>query len=369
MKALEEAEVSLKDMQHLCYKEKGVMFRTCPVSGHNMHGLAEAKIFAVQECLTRLKIENMRLHATGYQTFLKLVENEMNSLPIGVTYGRARDNSPLLQLIYPNLLRLGRNNQRSLDGTIKLPHHPGELLKKVEDGFAMFYELWNTSIVPKMMKCPKWFDSKSEIKVGDIVYFRKTEGELSSKWTVGLVIDVVHGKDGVVRRCTVQYQNATESKKRETDRAARSLIKLFHIDDTSWKQDLAKFDKMYQMVLSEDISIHADTSHNVSQVGLKLEVWSRGKKKGCKMCCCSSHCSMETHGRNVKIIAAPVQTITKRFEFELLDRSWWSAEETCDMLEDIDIASHTTPDTLTSLIVRTQLDLDLVAGGDEEESH
>ena len=78
---------------------------------------------------------------------------------------------------------------------------------------------------------------------------------------------------------------------------------------------------------------------------------------------------METHGRNVKIIAAPVQTIAKRFEFELLDRSWWSAEETCDMLEDIDIASHTTPDTLTSLIVRTQLDLDLVAGGDEEESH
>ena len=270
--------------------------------------------------------------------------------------------------IYPNLLRLGRNNQRTLDGTIKLPNHPGELVKKVEDGFAMFYELWNTTMVPKMMKCPKWFDSKTPIQIGDIVYFQKTEGELSSKWTVGLVTDVVHSKDGVVRRCTVQYQNASENKKRETDRAARSLIKLFHIDDTSWKQDMAKFDRMFQKIKDEDLTVDADTSHNVSLIGLKLEVWTRGKKKGCQECCCPSHCSMMPHGRNAKIVAAPVQTVASRDEFELLDRSWWSAEETVDMIVDTDVASHSTPDTLTSLIVRTQLDLDLVAGGDEEES-
>lgn len=79
-----------------------------------------------------------------------------------------------------------------------------------------------------MMKAPKWYDSKSNLKIGDIVYFRKVESELSSSWTVGEVVDVVYSKDGVVRRVKIEYQNASESKKRDTDRAARSMIKLFH---------------------------------------------------------------------------------------------------------------------------------------------
>ena len=53
-------------------------------------------------------------------------------------------------------------------------------------------------MIPKLMKMHKWFDGKAELKEGDIVYFRKTESELSSKWTVGKVSDVVKSKDGVV---------------------------------------------------------------------------------------------------------------------------------------------------------------------------
>ena len=39
MKALTDCEVSHKDLQHVIYKEKGIVFKTCPVSGHNFHGL------------------------------------------------------------------------------------------------------------------------------------------------------------------------------------------------------------------------------------------------------------------------------------------------------------------------------------------
>ena len=124
IKALEESEVSLKDLQLVVYKEKGIVFRTAPVSGHNYHGLCERKILAVQEILQRMEVDKMRLHATGYQTLMKLIENEVNNLPVGFTYGRHSDNSPLLKLVYPNLLRFGRNNQRSLNGPIKVPKNP-----------------------------------------------------------------------------------------------------------------------------------------------------------------------------------------------------------------------------------------------------
>ena len=144
------------------------------------------------------------------------------------------------------MLRIGRNNSRALDGPIKLPKGPQDLMKKVEQAYTVFYNLWNVTMVPKLMKMHKWFDGKAELKEGDIVYFRKTESELSSKWTVGKVSDVVKSKDGVVRRCTVQYQNSSEDQPCYTDRAARSLIKLFNIDDISWQQEMDLIEKLIE---------------------------------------------------------------------------------------------------------------------------
>ena len=58
--------------------------------------------------------------------------------------------------------------------------------------------------------------------------------------SLGKVVDVVQSKDDVIRHDTVQCQNASESMKGETDRADRSIIKLFNIDDKNWCQEMAK---------------------------------------------------------------------------------------------------------------------------------
>merc|ERR1711867_176009 len=49
MKAFNEAEVNMKDIDLVLFKENKIRFRTCPVSGHNMNGLAERKIKSVSE--------------------------------------------------------------------------------------------------------------------------------------------------------------------------------------------------------------------------------------------------------------------------------------------------------------------------------
>ena len=74
MKALTDCEVSYKDLQHVIYKEKGIVFKTCPVSGHNFHGLTERKILSVQKCLERMNIDKLWLHATGYHILMKLIK-------------------------------------------------------------------------------------------------------------------------------------------------------------------------------------------------------------------------------------------------------------------------------------------------------
>ena len=79
------------------------------------------------------------------------------------------------------------------------------IAQKVEQAYTLFFNLWSQTMVPKLMKMPKWFDDEAELKEGDVFYFGKFESEYSSKWNVRKVSDVV--KD--------QLSN--------TDRAARSV--------------------------------------------------------------------------------------------------------------------------------------------------
>ena len=93
-------------------------------------------------------------------------------------------------------------------------------------------------MVPKLLKMYKWFDNKSHLQDGDIVWFKKTESELSNDWTLGKIVSITKSRDGFIRRAEVQYQNATENEPRVTDRAVRSLIRLYHLDDTTWLDDM-----------------------------------------------------------------------------------------------------------------------------------
>ena len=377
MKGFKECEVNLRDVQYVLHKEKGIKFQTVPVGGHNYSGACERKIRAIQDCLTRCDVGNMRLHATGYQTFCKLVENDLNNCPIGYAYGRDSDNSPILRLICPNILRFGRNNSRCLEGPVKLPSGPSQMMKKVNEAYKLFFRLWDTFLLPKLMKLNKWFDDKYQLQVGDIVYFQKEENNLSSRYTVGKVVEVVKSsKDGLVRRVSVQYQNASENKPRTTDRAARTLIKLFNIDDTFWNDDMAEVEKLVDKLQEEEVNNSAffeESSkrfrvENISGDGIKIKIFSKkqtelgekldawvSKKRKCERnCCCPSHCAFFGHGKDKTTFNSDIYSHKPEVEvFQLLDRSWMNDEQFED--ETIQLCDYKTG--LMSLVCAVNTDL------------
>ena len=157
MKALYNAEVNLRDLQHVLYSEHGVMFTTCPVGGHNQHGHVERVIKSVQTMLEDTGVKTKRMTATGLQTLLKLVENNYNSLPLGYSYDRSQDNTPLFKIITPNFFKMGRNNQRALDGPVRLPTDGGEMLEKVYETYDAIFKLWASTYIPRLIYRPsKW---------------------------------------------------------------------------------------------------------------------------------------------------------------------------------------------------------------------
>ena len=67
------------------------------------------------------------------------MENAYNSLPIGYSYDRDLDNTPILKTISPNMLRMGHSNRRQLVGPIRLARETRELLSKVEETYKSWF--------------------------------------------------------------------------------------------------------------------------------------------------------------------------------------------------------------------------------------
>ena len=298
MRAVQNVEFEYLDMKFKLHTDWGIHFTVCPVNAHNQNGQVERKIRSVQDSLNEAGLPSKKLHATGLQTLLKLVENQLNNLPLGFTYGRDIDNTPLLKIISPNMLRVGRNNERALDGPMRLPVGGGELLQQVEKIYTSWFKIWNDAYIPKLLYTPKWFNKNQDLNEGDIVIFQKKESELDSAWSLGTIDQLIEGRDGMYRRAIVKYRNANENLDRVTDRGIRSLVKIWSLDDQNVDEDLAelqtrlKNSDQAEEVLNQLISVGPDAIPQALCNMPKLKLDS---------CCCVNHCRIE-HTSDVKPI-------------------------------------------------------------------
>ena len=113
-----------------------------------------------------------------------MAENTYNNLPIGYSYARSEDNTELLKILTPNMLRVGRINSRAIQGPIRLPVSKRELLEHVDNLYSAWFKVFKDTVVPRLVHQPKWFKVDKDLKEGDIVYFQKRESELGSSRTV-----------------------------------------------------------------------------------------------------------------------------------------------------------------------------------------
>ena len=246
MSAFDIAETELRDLKLRLYKEKKIKFSVCAVTGHDRHGHVERVIRSVQESFNDCGLKKVIIHATGLQTFCKLVENQYNNLPLGYHYDRDSDNSPLLRILTPNMLRVGRVNKRAMDGPIRMPRSRLEILAKVNSTYDSWFKIWAETMVPKLLYKPKWFKTEEELKIGDLVYFPRAEGNLDNKWLMGVVDSLERGRDGLIRMVDVRYKNANQNNFQVTNRTIRKVVKVWGIEDIHLGEDLAEVAKRFQ---------------------------------------------------------------------------------------------------------------------------
>ena len=237
VKGVDTMLLSFTDLQNNLHLDMQVQLEICPVGGHNMHGRVERKIRQIRESVNK-SLQNERLSILQWETLASEVANSVNNLPIAI--GSKVADLENLDLLTPNRLKLGRNNDRSPSGPLDVTGKPDKIISLNKNIFNKWFDQWLTSYVPSLMQKPKWFKSNSNLAVGDIVLFLKKEGELNSNYQYGIVQSVECSQDGKVRKANVKYRNYHENSNRLTRRAVRELILIHSFDDLDIVKELGE---------------------------------------------------------------------------------------------------------------------------------
>ena len=234
----ENMVLNLCDVKGKLSTEYGVEFTVCPVGGHNFHGKVERKIRIIKETI-RKTAHDARLSVLEWETLSSEIANTINNLPVAI--GNETEDLENLDLITPNRLKLGRNNDRSPVGVIEVSDKVDRILQLNSNIFNAWWEAWLTSAIQKLVPQPKWFHNDEHIKEGDIVLFQRNEGGmLSGEYKYGIVDEVRRSDDNRIRSVVVKYKNSTEGFDRTTFRAVRSLVIIHRIDEINIMEELGK---------------------------------------------------------------------------------------------------------------------------------
>ena len=155
LKVLAEGEINLVNLEGVLSRERGIHFRTCSAQDHSAHGRIEARIKMIQQSLDRSSIKKEKLHALGWQTVAKLMEREINSIPLGYLHHQT-DLGTLLRVLTPNCLKLNTSSDRAPVGIFSVPKTAGSIMSNIEDIYKLWYSIWNVDYIPLIAQRQKW---------------------------------------------------------------------------------------------------------------------------------------------------------------------------------------------------------------------
>ena len=239
VKGCESMKLTFVDVKNRLHRLKGVNFDIVPVGGHNFNGKVERRIRQIKESIEK-SIHNERLSTIQWETMGSQIANSVNDLPLAL--GNLVADYEFMDLLTPNRLKLGRNNDRAPVFPVETEEQ-GNLQRVIDENnriFRTWFDVWLISHVPKLMDQPKWFKTDRDIKICDIVLMLKQEGELCSIYQYGMVHELEKDKDGITRKVQVKYRNSTENQDRFTWRAVRNLVIIHPVNELSIMEEMAR---------------------------------------------------------------------------------------------------------------------------------
>ena len=161
IKRCKNMKLNFQDIRYQLHVNVHVEFELCPVEGHNMNGRVERKIREIKGSVTK-SLENERISLLQWEILVSEIAKTINELPLAL--GNITSQFENMDLLTPNQLRLGRNNDQSPIGLMTITNNPEKFLFMNEKLFNTWFKCWLISHVPKLIHHPKWFQTDRDVK-------------------------------------------------------------------------------------------------------------------------------------------------------------------------------------------------------------
>ena len=119
-------KIDFQDARFQLHQQMNVDYEQCPTAAHHMHWKVEGKNRKIKESIQKTIIDK-RLSVLQWEILAAEISNSTDNLPLAI--GNITGDLENLDLITPNRLRLGRNNDRSPMGPFTVSNNPKTFLK------------------------------------------------------------------------------------------------------------------------------------------------------------------------------------------------------------------------------------------------
>ena len=223
LKALQQAEFSIRDLQLQVRKHMGMKVSVSNAKSHEERGRVERKIRFLRASLASMtESRNLPVQtAMMWETLFAKIANTIDDLPIAKGNSSNRDAWGF-EILTANRIKLGRNSNRSLEGSgINIDMSPNiiRLLQRNREIYHTWYQLFMDEIHNINLRPDKWRKSGTLPQEGDVVMFVTNESPIlkeKRQWKLGRITSVNN------RSLTIQYIVNNKSRKPVTHTLQRN---------------------------------------------------------------------------------------------------------------------------------------------------
>ena len=169
-----------------------------PPHAPHMGGAWERLIRSVKDILRHL-VGDRLLTDEELLSFMCEVEKIMNDRPLTRMGSDVRDPTPLT----PNHLLLLRGNDSLSSTEANQVRRRWQVIQSIANSF---YERFLSEYLPQLQVRSKWTTTKENLNVNDLVLIME-EDTPRGQWPMGVVSEVEHSSDGLVRAATIRCNN------------------------------------------------------------------------------------------------------------------------------------------------------------------
>ena len=226
LRALQNAEVSIRDANNNLRDSIGLEIVPSTAKSHCERGRVERKIKTLREMLLKTAVNtDVAMTALQWETVFSKMASQIDDLPMA-RVDKSTSTDPGWELLTPNRLKLGRSNNRSIEGTIRLDPSTGpiQLLRRIQDIQSYWYELLLDRLHHLIPRPSQW--TKTDvINVNDIVVFRFIDNQSSKLeiWKTGKVSAILNNGRKITVSYPVTSPDGSRASMRSVSRSPRDL--------------------------------------------------------------------------------------------------------------------------------------------------